>query len=327
MQQEMRYIMTVYQEGSFSKAAKSLYMTQPALSIAVKKVENEIGMALFERSSQPLKLTEAGEIYIEKIREIRRLEEELERQICDLSELGSGTLRLGGSHYLNSYILPPVLTEFVRRYPKVRLELTEEGSNELIKRMSEGALDATFLCGPPGREEFRRYPAFEDRVLLAVPAGMTMGACLKDCSLSGEDVTAKRHMEPDYPAVDLSRFADTPFILLTPGNNLRERSLRLFEAAGIRPEVRMEVEQLVTAYHLARSGMGAAFISDMLVKDGNDGVRYYKIGSDLAVRKFDLVLPKKGYVPNALRAFAGVLKEFYPAGEMTASAGNPLRKP
>ena len=85
MQQEMKYIYTVYQKGSFSKAAEALFMTQPALSISIQKVENEIGMPLFNRDKKPLELTEAGQLYIEKIRQIMHLENELSQQLNDLS--------------------------------------------------------------------------------------------------------------------------------------------------------------------------------------------------------------------------------------------------
>ena len=80
MQQEMKYIYMVYQKGSFSKAAQALYMTQPALSIAVQRVENEIGMPIFRRDHQPLELTEAGRVYIAKIQEIQFLEYQLEQK-------------------------------------------------------------------------------------------------------------------------------------------------------------------------------------------------------------------------------------------------------
>ena len=102
MQQEMKYIYTVYQKGSFSKAAESLYMTQPALSISIQKVETEIGMPLFNRDKKPLELTEAGKLYIEKIRQIMHLENELAQQLGDLTSLKTGKLRVGGSHYFNS---------------------------------------------------------------------------------------------------------------------------------------------------------------------------------------------------------------------------------
>ena len=117
MQQEMKYIYTVYQKGSFSKAAESLYMTQPALSISIQKVETEIGMPLFNRDKKPLELTEAGKLYIEKIRQIMHLENELAQQLGDLTSLKTGNLRVGGSHYFNSYILPPVIADFKKNGP------------------------------------------------------------------------------------------------------------------------------------------------------------------------------------------------------------------
>ena len=98
----MQYIYQVYQSGSFSKAAQALYLTQPALSIAIQKVEAEIGMPLFIRDKKPLELTDAGKVYIEKVKQIMHLESELSKELSDLSSLNIGSLVLGGTHYLNS---------------------------------------------------------------------------------------------------------------------------------------------------------------------------------------------------------------------------------
>lgn len=139
MKQEMQYIYQVYQSGSFSKAAQALYLTQPALSIAIQKVEAEIGMPLFIRDKKPLELTDAGKVYIEKVKQIMHLESELSKELSDLSSLNIGSLVLGGTHYLNSYILPPVLTTFQKQYPGVHLELVEASSNELIEMLRDAA--------------------------------------------------------------------------------------------------------------------------------------------------------------------------------------------
>ena len=90
MQPEMKYIYTVYQCGSFSKAAEKLFLTQPALSISVQKVEHEVGMPLFNRDKKPLEITEAGMIYIQKIEQIQHLEQELAMQLNDLTDLKTG---------------------------------------------------------------------------------------------------------------------------------------------------------------------------------------------------------------------------------------------
>ncbi len=311
MQQEMKYIDMVYQKRSFSKAAQALYLTQPALSIAIQKVEAEIGMPLFDRNHQPLELTEAGRIYIRKIHQLQALEEELKCQLNDLSELNSGYLRIGGSHYFNSYVLPPVLSAYTDKYPGIRLELVEAGSYELMAMLRDHEIDMTFSCHPASRDEFVRHPAFQDMVLLAVPAALPVNEGLRDFALNGREVLEKRHQEIACPAIGLEAFADTPFILLTPGNNLYERSRRFFETAGIEPRIRLEVVQLVTAYHLARAGMGAAFISDLLITDDRRDTVYYKINSPQAVRLFDLILPRKSYVSNALEEFMRMFKGWY----------------
>ena len=152
MQQEMKYIYTVYQKGSFSKAAEALFMTQPALSISIQKVENEIGMPLFNRDKKPLELTEAGQLYIEKIRQIMHLENELSQQLNDLTDLKTGQLRIGGSHYFNSYILPPVIADFKKKWPGIDLELTEAGSYELLTMLKDDLIDLTFNCTPDPRQ-------------------------------------------------------------------------------------------------------------------------------------------------------------------------------
>ena len=311
MHQEMKYIYTVYQKGSFSKAAAALYLTQPALSIAVQKVEAEIGMPLFDRNRQPLKLTEAGEIYIRKVRQFQALEDEMKQQFHDLSGLNTGSICIGGSHYFNSYVLPPVLTAYAGRHPGIRLELVEAGSYELVDLLKDRVIDTTFSCNPLYEDDFDRHPVFQDIVLLAVPASYKVNIVLRDFALTGEDVLKKRHMELSCPSIRLEAFGDTPFILLTEGNNLHARSKHFFAAAGITPVVRLKVAQLVTAYHLARGGLGAAFISDILVTDPGPDTLYYKIDSCQAVRHFDLILPKGRYLSNALREFIQVFKEFY----------------
>ena len=144
MDQEMKYVDAVYRCGSFSRAAQELFLTQPALSIAVAKTEARLGMPLFDRTAKPLRLTAAGELYLTKYREIRNLERELEQQLNDLSSLRTGRLRIGGSHYFNSYVLPPVLARFTEKYPGVRLELTETGADRLLSLLYDQEIDLTF---------------------------------------------------------------------------------------------------------------------------------------------------------------------------------------
>ena len=311
MKQEMQYIYQVYQSGSFSKAAQALYLTQPALSIAIQKVEAEIGMPLFNRDKKPLELTEAGKVYIEKTKQIMHLEKELSKELSDLSHLNTGSLVLGGTHYLNSYILPPVLTAFQKQWPGVQLGLAEASSYELLDMLRENRIDLTFNCTPTPNDSFRRTPIFKDNVLLAVPASYSVNHGLEGAALTATDILFRRNLRADCPAITLEAFAEVPFLLLTQGNNLRTRSFTMLRDAGVSPCIRLQVTQLITAYHLACSGLGATFISDWMVLYDHDDMLYYKIDHPLAVRTFDVVSSSRNYLSKPQKAFIDLLRNYY----------------
>lgn len=309
MEQEMKYVYQVYLDGSFSKAAEHLYMTQPALSVSIRKVEDALGMAIFDRSTRPISLTPAGEMYVETVRQTLFLEQELVQRLEDIRNLESGSLCVGGSHYLNSYILPEVLAGFTRRYPKIRLELIEQSSARLAEMLSRRELDLTFNCNQKFMTGFQRYPAFYDHILLAVPEGFPIRDSLAERTLTAGDILLRRHREEDCPAVDLIEFEEMEFLLLQPGNNLRDRVIHMFQLEGFSPKVKLEVSQLVTAYHLAESAFAATFISDRLVTSDSGRLRYYKLRPRLAERLFYILLPQRDYTSFAVRAFIRYFRE------------------
>ncbi len=303
MQQEMKYVYQVYLDGSISKAAEHLYITQPALSISIQKIESALGMPLFDRGTRPLTLTQAGEIYIETIRQTLYLEQEMEQQMEDIRKLNSGNIRIGGSHYLNAYILPEILTGFNRKYPGIRLQLVEASSAELAGMLSERELDLTFNCDPEFLMNFERYPAFYDQVILAVPKDDPVNDELSSAALSARDIIGGILNREDCPLVSLDYFRDVEFLLLSKGNNLHDRSRKLFEEAGFEPRVKMELAQLATAFHLADHAMAATFVSDRLVTAEYDHLCYYKLKSELATRMFYILLPRRKYTSFAVREF------------------------
>lgn len=101
MEINMQYIYQVYQDGSFTRAAEKLYLTQPALSMAVRQEEKRLGAALFDRSRRPLTLTPEGEAYIRAVEQVKYLEADLGRELDDLQDVRTGRLHVGGTHYLN----------------------------------------------------------------------------------------------------------------------------------------------------------------------------------------------------------------------------------
>ena len=302
MQQEMEYIYEVYREKNFTRAAEKLFITQPALSMAIQKAEERIGMPIFDRSTRPLSLTDAGKAYMEYIESARLLDAEFAQQIQDIKALDTGRIAIGGSHYLNAYILPPILAGFMEQYPNVEIVLREASSAELAEKLKRQEIDLTFHCSPEFIQDFPRYPAFQDTVLLAVPAEMDPLAD-KQFFLSSEQVREGRHLAGDSPEISLAEFREIPFILLSKGNNLHERSTKMFAEAGFEPRTRMKLSQLATAYRLAEAGIAATFVSDRLTSVLAGGLHFYKIASKLAERQFYILLPKRKYVSVAARSF------------------------
>ena len=120
-----KYVCEVYRERSFSKAAQNLYISQPSLSARIKKVEEQIGVPLFDRSTSPLQLTEAGRIYIRAAEEISEIEQRVENAINNLNTLQTGRLSIGASNLFAAYVLPPLISRFKQRYPKIDVQIVE----------------------------------------------------------------------------------------------------------------------------------------------------------------------------------------------------------
>lgn len=309
MEQEMWYIYKIYQEKSFSKAAEKLFLTQSALSMAVQRVEQRLGQPIFDRSTRPLSLTDAGEIYLRAAREAWLLDRELETRLADLKNLETGTVTLGGTHYVNAYVLPDLLVEYAKRYPGIDVQLMEAGSSYLLEQLEQRQIELTFSCDAKATARFQHFPAFQDRILLAVPLDEPVNGLFHDRAMTAAQVAAGRHLTPTVRPVPLEQCAGLDFILLREGNNLRQRSMTMLEQAGVVPKIRMELSQMVTAYHLADAGLGATFVSDRLVRDMPDRLRYYKLESPLATRFFSLLLANQSYVSRAAQAVIDLCAE------------------
>ena len=309
MRQEDKYIYQVYCEGSFSKAAQKLFVTQPALSLAIQRVEQQIEMPLFDRSSRPLALTAAGEVYIEALEKEMRLKEDLYKQLNDIRNQFTGSVRLGGSHYINAYILPEILSGFHKEYPGIRIKLHENDSASLAKMLTAKELDITFSCNAAFIEEFDHFPAFNDHILLAIPQNWEINNDFRELSLSAEDVVSGMHLKAECPSVSLAQFKELPFILLKEGNNLHDRCQHMFRDDGFEPKVSMAISQLVTALRMAEHQMGATFVSDRLINYYDDSLCYYKLAHPEATRLFYLLTPKNMYVSCATKSFAAYVRK------------------
>lgn len=309
MNLEMKYIYQIYLDGSFSKAARSLFITQPALSMAVQKAEADLGISIFDRSTRPLSLTQEGHIYINTIKEIMLLEDNLHKHIHDVQTMNCGSLVLGGTHYINAHILPDIILGFNSSYPNIDVRILEHGSSVLIHMLEEHQLDFYFSCDPKLISNFPGYKVFTDQLLLAVPKSYAINDELRPYSFSASDICKLAHLSPEHPAISLAMFKNLPFLLLFKGSNFYERATSMFQEAGLVPNIKMQLSQSVTAFRFAAAGLGATFVVDRLVQETDDQLRYYKIDSAFVKRHNYLLHPRNKYVTVAMNAFVQYISE------------------
>ena len=150
----------VYKEKSFSKAAENLYISQPALSAMIKKVEAKVGMPLFDRSTTPIQLTDCGKKYIKTAEKIMDLEDEFAYYVGNMHELKTGHLSLGGSYLFSSFSFPPLIEQFRQAYPNVKVSLFEGHTPLLEQKLFAGELDIIIDNSQHGRSH-RWMQAFD----------------------------------------------------------------------------------------------------------------------------------------------------------------------
>ena len=299
-------IYTVYQEKSISKAAQKLFVSQPSLSIMIRKIEEEIGLPLFDRTSKPIRLTEAGMEYIKAAEAIMHIEKSFDNYVNATNELLTGSLTIGGNQLLSSQVLPKYISDFIRRYPNIRLHLEDDNSLALENMITSGQLDLVIDNRKLDDEVFEQRLWRTEHLLLAVPAGFACNRGLERYQLREEDILGETYLSSDVKAVPLDGFAEIPFISMTKDNDTRRRSDEILKEAGITPNRILEIDRLVTLYNFIEIGTAASVVSDTLVRSirhHGGKVIFYRLESSHAQRDIFVSYKRNRYYSKAMKAF------------------------
>ena len=310
----MKYVYEVYKERSFSNAARNLYISQPALSGMIKKIEKNIGMPLFDRSTTPIQLTECGKKYIKTAEKIMSLEDEFAYYVGKLDELKTGRLTVGSTYLFSSFVLPKYIKKFKASYPDVKVSLFEGNSNLLEKKLANGELDFVVDNYLLDEKVYDRISMMKERLLLAVPASFSSNRRASTYQLTVNDIINDVHLNPSFPAVPLKKFQDEPFMVMRQNNDTRDRVEAIYKRANISLNVTLKLNQLMTVYHLLKFELGASFVSDTIVKcfPSNDTVLYYKLDDLAAVRDVYLFYRRNRYLTRSMEEVMKIVLEEQP---------------
>lgn len=237
----MRYVLAVAEHENFSLAAQACHVGQPALSQQVSKLEAELGIALFHRSSRGVSLTEAGREFVHRAREIMQRTDALQAEMANYAGLQKGTLNLGIITSLQCINFGGLLSAFCSTYQNISVNINQGGTYHLMEQLSERSLDVALMNRPiarlPAHLQFQKLG--EDRYSLAVP---------KIHPLSGRDY------------VSLTELKNERFVFHQSGQVASELCLRACRQAGFDPVIVCRSGSPTTGLYMVQGGLGVAFL-------------------------------------------------------------------
>ena len=297
------YILSVYKEGGFTKAAEKLFVSQPSLSASVKRIEEKVGAPIFDRSNTPITLTEVGREYVKYALEIEQKEEDFKKYVADYANLMVGKIKIGGSSFFSSFILPKMISEFSALHKEIAFELFEGNTKNLISKLYTGDLDLVIDNAVLNDENIEAKPYIKERLLLAVPKKFKINKQLGNLSVSAEAIKADMHL--NMHSIDLSQLKNEPFVLLHNENDTGRRAEKLFKKYNVTPNVIFRLDQQITAYNISCSGIGISFVSDTLIKNiaPSNEVVFYNLFDSWAKRNIYLYRKKNHYQSIACQKF------------------------
>lgn len=275
--QNLEYFLVLAEEGSVTRAAERLHMSQQALSGLLARLEKEVGSALFSRHAG-LELTYAGKCFQRSAIQILDIQRQTAAAIEDANENRRGALRIGVSHTRGQSILPLLLPEFNRMYPLVELSILEGSTLALEEDLDKGLIDVLIGFAPFLLESAVYTPLMYEKMYLVAQKELlhqTFGAKTEElCRMY-------------WKTLDLKLFSGLPFVLLKSGDRIRTIADRVFSENGMTPDVRLETQNVQTAFCLAAEGMGLTVCPELYLSSP-----YTVSGTaDSAVRQKVEILP------------------------------------
>lgn len=311
-----RYIYKIYEEKSFSAAAKRLYVSQPSLSAMIAKKEERLGFRIFERGKGALSLTREGELYIDYLKELQESEGTLRHRIRMLSESDYGELALGGSGQSAYHLFPSVLHAFHEQYPHASVTL-DMGSMEygasLFDKLERGELDllAAYSYDPT---VFEPCLSIRERMVFACHKALAEERGLLSYAVTANELCAEDY-PPEKELLDLSPLKSLPFFSFSRAESSIKGMIALLPSdCQFSPCHVRNSKNLFVHYSLAHQRVGATVIADLHIKDAlfeSRDMVFFLPKADASYRVLHLLRKKDGKKNELADAFLSLTREIF----------------
>ena len=242
----LKFFVTVAEQGSFTRAAEKLRLAQPAISIAIRKLEDEIGLPLFNRKDRAITLTAEGAIFLQHAKTILGQVKAAQRAMDEMKELSRGEVSIGLPTMLGSYYFPQLISEFIRQHPNLNFSVKEHGTRTLQRMIVDGELDLGIVVTENIPEALEFRPFLQQEMVVCVPP---------------EHPFARRKI------VTFADFAPEPLVLFKEGYFQREVIARVSRQAGLPPRIIFETNLLPLIKQMVRRGVGITTLLEMVIAD------------------------------------------------------------
>jgi len=282
------YIVAVADLRNFSQAAEQCYVSQPTLSAQIKKLEESLGIKIFERNNKRVMITEAGKDIIQSASRVLREIETIKEIAESASNPFAGTFRLGAFPTLSTYIFPGIVPQIKKLMPDLRLVLIEEKTAILMEMLHKGEIDAALFAMPVHENFFEMKILFDDQFFLACP--------------------------PDHPLVKKSEIAVEELakyrlLLLEEGHCLRDNALEICQQHNIPEEQAFRATGLETLRQMVKAGTGITLMPEIAISNAEKGIHYIPFKSPTPHRTIGLFFRKTSAKKEIIQIVEGILKQ------------------
>jgi DNA-binding transcriptional LysR family regulator len=284
----LKVFLTVATERSFSRAGEKLLRTQPAISIAIQRLESDLKEKLIDRSGRELLLTDAGRVVLDYARRFQNLESDLENALRELKDNYAGRLSIGANESMSLYLIQHI-ESYRRLYPKVKIQVRRSESSKLPSQLLDGQLELGVLSYDPGDDHLLSEIIYTDRLTLIV---------------------SPQHRFASRPEVSITELDMETFIAHNVLSPYREAVLREFQRYKVPINMDVEMPTVETIRRLVQDDEGVAFLPRMCVEQEikQDLLREVRVKELNLERKIRLVYPGRRALSHAAKAFLEVVK-------------------
>ena len=297
---DLSYVLAIAKYQNITKAAESLYITQPTLTKFLQGLERDLGQKLFKRLGNRYVLTYAGERYTAKAGEILNLKKELDLEMGDSIRNNAGSLKIAFPTMRGTYMLPCTLPIFNSLYPNVKLDILEAHSSQLEGMLQNGDADLAFFNLPVKSPNIDYEIISHEEVVLVLSDTHPLahaGIRRENCR---------------YPWMDLNQMKNEPLIMQIPGQRTRQTVDTLFKNYDFEPNIKLQTSNISAEVELAARGYGACFVTETHLKHLSPGKKLacFSVGNPCTTVDFVAAYRKGSYLPYHAKEYIKIVKDF-----------------